>query len=369
VKIKAAVAHTANQPLSIETVDLEGPKAGEVLIDLKATGVCHTDALALTGIGPGAALPQVLGHEGAGIVAEVGEGVTSVRPGDHVIPVYAPECGQCPTCLSGRTNICMANTMAPMKGLMADGSTRLSIGGESLHHFFGTSTFAEMTVVPENAVAKIDPEAPFDTACAAGCAVTTGVGAALFVADLKPGGSAAVFGLGGVGLNAIQGARIAGAEHIIGIDLNPDRAEIAKTLGATDFIDASDVTDVGGAIREITKGGADVCFECTGVPAVLRQAVQASNLFWGHILSIGVSGPTDMMPVSAIDLVMGRKIEGLYFGGAKGRSDVPKIVDMYMRGDIQIDPLITHRMPLEQINTAFDLMHEGAAIRSVIQFD
>ena len=369
MKIKAAVAHAPNQALTIETVDLDGPKAGEVLIDLKATGVCHTDGLAMTGIGPGAALPQVLGHEGAGVVVEVGADVTSVQPGDHVIPLYAPECGQCPTCLSGRTNVCVGNTMAPMRGLMSDGTTRLSLNGERLHHFFGTSTFAEMTVVPENAVAKIDPEAPFDTVCAIGCAVTTGVGAALYVADIRPGGSAAVFGLGGIGLNAIQGARLAGAERIIGIDINPEREGIARSLGMTDFINAACVDNVVEAMTEISQGGVDTCFECTGVPAVLAQAVHASNLFWGHILAIGVSAPTDTMPVSAIDLVMGRKIEGLYFGGAKGRTDVPKIVDMYMRGDIQIDPLITHRMPLSEINDAFDLMHKGEAIRSVVMLD
>lgn len=369
MKIKAAIATSANTPLSIETVDLEGPKAGEVLIDLKASGVCHTDALAMTGMGPGAALPQVLGHEGAGIVADVGPGVTTLKPGDHVIPLYAPECGQCPTCLSGRTNVCVGNTMAPMHGLMADGSTRLSLDGQQIHHFFGTSTFAQMTVVPENAVAKIDPQAPFDTVCAIGCAVTTGVGAAIYVADVKPGSSVAIFGLGGIGLNAIQGARIAGAERIVGIDINPEREGIARALGMTDFVDASSVPNVVEAVKELTQGGADTCFECTGVPAVLGQAVHASNMFWGHILSIGVSAPTDMMPVSSLDLIMGRKIEGLYFGGAKGRSDVPKIVDMYMRGDIQIDPLITHRLPLEEINTAFDLMHSGEAIRSVVMLD
>lgn len=369
MKIKAAIAYAPNQPLTIETVDLEGPRAGEVLIDLKATGVCHTDGLAMTGTGPGSALPQVLGHEGAGVVAEVGDGVTTVKPGDHVIPLYAPECGQCPTCLSGRTNICIGNTFRPLKGLMADGTSRLSLDGEKLHHFFGTSTFAEMTVVPEIGVAKIDAAAPFDMVCAIGCAVTTGVGAALYVADIRPGSSAVVFGLGGIGLNAIQGARIAGAERIIGIDLNPAREAIARDLGMTDFINAAAENDVIGAVKELTKGGADVCFECTGVPAVLAQAVHASNMFWGHILSIGVSAPTDVIPVSTIDLTMGRKIEGLYFGGARGRTDVPKIVDMYLRGDILIDPLITHRMPLEKINDAFDLMHRGEAIRSVVQMN
>lgn len=369
MKIKAAVATGANQPLTIETVDLEGPRAGEVLIDLKASGVCHTDALAMTGVGPGAALPQVLGHEGAGVVAEVGAGVTTLKPGDHVIPLYAPECGQCPTCLSGRTNVCVGNTMAPMRGLMSDGSTRISLDGQRLHHFFGTSTFAQMTVVPENSIAKIDPAAPFDTVCAVGCAVTTGVGAALYVADVKPGSSVAIFGLGGIGLNAIQGARIAGAEKIVGIDINSQREGIARSLGMTDFIDAKNCPSVVDAVKEFTNGGADTCFECTGIPAVLGQAVHASNMFWGHILSIGVSAPTDMMPVSSLDLIMGRKIEGLYFGGARGRTDVPKIVDMYMRGDIQIDSLITHRLPLEQINTAFELMHSGEAIRSVVMLD
>lgn len=370
MKIKAAVAFEANKPLSIETVDLEGPKAGEVLIDLKATGVCHTDALAMTGFGPGAALPQILGHEGAGVVAEVASDVTDLKPGDHVIPLYAPECGKCPTCLSGRTNVCVGNTMAPMKGFMSDKTTRLSLNGETLHHFFGTSTFAEMTVVPANAVAKIDPAAPFDTVCAIGCGVTTGVGAALYVADIKPGSCVAIFGLGGIGLNAIQGARIAGAERIIGIELNLAREAMGRSLGMTDFIDASQVDNVVEAIMEMTQGGgADTTFECTGVPAVLGQAIRSSNMFWGHTLAIGVSSPKDVIPVAAVELVMGRKIEGLYFGGARGRTDVPKIVDMYMRGDIQIDPLITHRMPLPDINSAFDLMHSGEAIRSVVMLD
>ncbi len=369
MQIKAAVAFEPNSPLVIETLELDGPKAGEVLIDLKATGVCHTDGLAMTGTGPGAALPQVLGHEGAGVVADVGPGVTSVKPGDHVIPLYAPECGTCSNCVSGRTNVCIGNTMAPMKGLMKDRTTRLRLGNQPIHHFFGTSTFAEMTVVPENAVAKINPEAPFDSVCAIGCAVTTGVGAAIYVADIRPGGSAAIFGLGGIGLNAIQGARIAGAETIVGIDINSDREGIARQLGMTHFINAKSEQDVVGAIKSVTNGGADTCFECTGVAAVLGQAIRASNMFWGHTLAIGVASPTDVIPVAAVELVMGRKIEGLYFGGAKGRTDVPKIVDMYMSGDIQIDPLITHRMPLEEINTAFDLMHRGEAIRSVIVMD
>lgn len=369
MKMKAAVATAPNAKLSIETVDLEGPRDGEVLIDLKASGVCHTDALAMTGSGPGTMLPQILGHEGAGIVLEVGKGVTTVKPGDHVIPLYAAECGACPTCLSGKTNFCVGATFQPFQGLMYDGSTRLSIGGEKLYHFFGTSTFAEMTVVPEMAVAKIHPEAPFESVCAIGCGVTTGVGAALYVADITPGSSVAVFGLGGIGLNVIQGARIAGAEKIIGVDINSNREGIARELGMTDFVNASSVANVVEAVQELTQGGADTCFECTGLPPVAAQAVKASNIFWGNTVIIGVSTDKDMIPVSAIDLTMGRKIEGLFFGGAKGRTDVPKIVDMYMEGKIKVDPLITHKMPLSEINTAFDLMHKGESIRSVVSLD
>ena len=369
MKTKAAVAFGAGQPLKVMEVDLEGPKAGEVLIEIKATGVCHTDAFTLSGDDPEGAFPAILGHEGAGIVLEVGEGVTSVVPGDHVIPLYTPECRQCDFCLHPKTNLCQAIRETQGQGLMPDGTSRFSIDGKPLLHYMGCSTFANHTVLPEIAVAKIRKDAPFDKVCYIGCGVTTGVGAVAFDAKVEPGSNVVVFGLGGIGLNVIQGAKLVGADKIIGIDINPNKVELAKQFGMTDFINPKEVDDVVATIIEKTGGGADYSFECIGNVNTMRQALECCHKGWGESWIIGVAGAGQEISTRPFQLVTGRSWNGSAFGGARGRTDVPKIVDWYMEGKINIDDLITHTMPLEDINKAFDLMHEGKSIRSVIIYD
>ncbi|KAA5607432.1 S-(hydroxymethyl)glutathione dehydrogenase/class III alcohol dehydrogenase [Roseospira marina] len=369
MKTRAAVALEAGKPLVIEEVDLEGPKAGEVLVEIKATGVCHTDAFTLSGADPEGLFPSILGHEGAGVVLEVGVGVTSVQPGDHVIPLYTPECRQCEYCLSGKTNLCQAVRATQGKGLMPDGTSRFSLNGRMLHHYMGCSTFANHTVLPEIALAKIDPDAPFDKVCYVGCGVTTGVGAVLYTAHVEPGANVVVFGLGGIGLNVIQGARLAGADMIVGVDLNPARREMAERFGMTHFVNPNEVEgDLVGHLVELTKGGADYSFECIGNVNVMRTALECCHKGWGVSTIIGVAGAGEEISTRPFQLVTGRKWQGTAFGGARGRTDVPKIVDWYMKGKIEIDPLITHVLPLERINEAFDLMHEGASIRTVVTF-
>ncbi|WP_448568306.1 S-(hydroxymethyl)glutathione dehydrogenase/class III alcohol dehydrogenase [Thalassotalea ganghwensis] len=369
MKTKAAVAFGAGQPLKVMEVDLEGPRAGEVLIEIKATGVCHTDAFTLSGDDPEGAFPAILGHEGAGVVLEVGEGVTSVVPGDHVIPLYTPECRQCDFCLHPKTNLCQAIRETQGQGLMPDGTSRFSIDGKPLLHYMGCSTFANHTVLPEIAVAKIRKDAPFDKVCYIGCGVTTGVGAVAFDAKVEPGSNVVVFGLGGIGLNVIQGAKLVGADKIIGIDINPNKVELAKQFGMTDFINPNEVDDVVATIIERTDGGADYSFECIGNVNTMRQALECCHKGWGESWIIGVAGAGQEISTRPFQLVTGRSWRGSAFGGARGRTDVPKIVDWYMEGKINIDDLITHTMPLEDINKAFDLMHEGKSIRSVIIYD
>ena len=365
---KAAVAFKAGEPLSIETVQLEGPKAGEVLVEIKATGVCHTDAFTLSGEDPEGIFPAILGHEGAGVVVATGPGVTSLKDGDHVIPLYTPECRECDYCLSGKTNLCQSIRITQGQGLMPDGSSRFSINGEKVFHYMGTSTFANYTVVPEIALAKIRPDAPFDKVCYIGCGVTTGLGAVINTAKVEPGSNVVVFGLGGIGLNVIQGARLVGADKIVGVDLNPGRQELATKFGMTDFINPTDVDDIVEAIVDITNGGADYSFECIGNVDVMRQALECCHKGWGESVIIGVAGAGQEIATRPFQLVTGRVWRGTAFGGAKGRTDVPKIVDWYMDGKINIDDLITHTMPLEDINNAFHLMHEGESIRSVVTF-
>jgi S-(hydroxymethyl)glutathione dehydrogenase/alcohol dehydrogenase len=366
--VRAAVANAAGQPLSIETVQLEGPKADEVLIEIKATGVCHTDAFTLSGADPEGLFPSIMGHEGAGIVVDVGPGVTSVKRGDHVIPLYTPECRQCEFCTSGKTNLCQAIRVTQGRGVMPDGTSRFSRGGKMLHHYMGTSTFANFTVLPEIAVAKIREDAPFDKVCYIGCGVTTGIGAVINTAKVEPGANVAVFGLGGIGLNVIQGARLVGANRIIGVDTNPAKRALAEQFGMTDFVDPNDVGDVVAAIVEMTGGGVDYSFECIGNVNVMRQALECCHKGWGESIIIGVAGAGQEISTRPFQLVTGRVWRGTAFGGAKGRTDVPKIVDWYMNGKINIDDLITHTMPLEAINDAFDLMHEGKSIRSVVVY-
>ena len=366
--VKAAVAHAAGQPLTVETVQLEGPRAGEVLVEVKATGICHTDAFTLSGADPEGLFPAILGHEGAGVVVEVGPEVHSVRPGDHVIPLYTPECRQCKFCTSGKTNLCQAIRATQGQGLMPDGSSRFSIGGDMVHHYMGTSTFANYTVLPEIAVAKIRPDAPFDKVCYIGCGVTTGIGAVINTAQVEPGSTVAVFGLGGIGLNVIQGCRLVGADRIVGVDLNPDRQALAEKFGMTDFINPNEVDDVVAAIVDLTDGGVDYSFECIGNVHVMRQALECCHKGWGESVIIGVAGAGEEIATRPFQLVTGRVWRGSAFGGAKGRTDVPKIVDWYMDGKINIDDLITHTMGLDEINTAFDLMHEGQSIRSVVVY-
>lgn len=367
---KAAVAFKAGEPLSIETVQLEGPIAGECLVEIKATGVCHTDEFTLSGADPEGLFPAILGHEGAGIVREVGPGVTSLKPGDHVIPLYTPECRQCEYCLSGKTNLCQAIRETQGRGLMPDGTSRFSINGEKIHHYMGTSTFSNWTVVPEIALAKIRPDAPFDKVCYIGCGVTTGVGAVINTAKVQPGDNVIVFGLGGIGLNVIQGARMVGANMIVGVDTNPSKREIAEKFGMTHFVNPKEVEgDLVPYLVDLTKGGADHSFECIGNVDVMRDALECCHKGWGESTIIGVAGAGQEISTRPFQLVTGRVWRGTAFGGAKGRTDVPKIVDWYMDGKINIDDLITHTMPLEEINSAFDLMHGGESIRSVVLFD
>jgi S-(hydroxymethyl)glutathione dehydrogenase/alcohol dehydrogenase len=364
---RAAVAFRAGEPLKVETVQLEGPKAGEVLVEVKATGICHTDAFTLSGADPEGLFPSIMGHEGAGVVVEVGEGVTSLAPGDHVIPLYIPECRACKACTSGKTNLCIAIRDTQGQGLMPDGTSRFSLGGERLFHYMGTSTFSNFTVVPEIALAKIREDAPFDKVCYIGCGVTTGVGAVINTAKVTPGSNVAVFGLGGIGLNVIQGARMVGANRIIGVDINPKKVDLATKFGMTDFVNPSE-NDPVEAIIDLTDGGADYSFECIGNVSTMRQALECCHRGWGESTIIGVAGAGEEISTRPFQLVTGRVWRGTAFGGAKSRTQVPKIVDWYMDGKINIDDLITHTMPLDEINTAFDLMHEGESIRSVVVY-
>ena len=368
MKTRAAVAFAAGKPLEIVEVDLEGPRAGEVLIEIKASGVCHTDAFTLSGDDPEGAFPAILGHEGCGIVVEVGPGVKSLKPGDTVIPLYTPECRECEFCLHPKTNLCQAIRSTQGQGLMPDGTSRFSLDGKPILHYMGCSTFSNFTVLPEIAVAKIRPDAPYDKVCYIGCGVTTGIGAVVFDAKVEAGSTVAVFGLGGIGLNVIQGARMVGANRIIGVDTNPAKAELARQFGMTDFVNPHDVDDVTAAIIDMTGGGVDYSFECIGNVKVMRQALECTHKGWGESFIIGVAGAGQEISTRPFQLVTGRSWRGSAFGGARGRTDVPKIVDWYMDHKISIDPLITHTMPLEDINKAFDLMHEGKSIRSVILF-
>jgi S-(hydroxymethyl)glutathione dehydrogenase/alcohol dehydrogenase len=370
MKTRAAVAWAANKPLTIETVDLEGPRPSEVLVEIMATGVCHTDAYTLDGLDSEGLFPAILGHEGAGIVREVGAGVTSVKPGDHVIPLYTPECRQCKTCLSQRSNLCTSIRATQGKGVMPDGSSRFSCSGETVMHYMGCSTFSNFTVLPEIAVAKVREDAPFDKICYIGCGVTTGIGAVIYTAKVRPGSNVVVFGLGGIGLNVIQGARMVGANRIIGVDINPDKRAMAERFGMTHFVNPKEVGNdkVVQAIQDLTDGGADYTFDCTGNVNVMRQALEACHRGWGESIIIGVAPAGAEIATRPFQLVTGRVWKGSAFGGARGRTDVPKIVDWYMEGKINIDDLITHTMPLERINEAFDLMHAGESIRSVVMF-
>ncbi len=368
MKARAAVAYKASERLVIEDIEVEGPRAGEVLVEIKATGVCHTDAFTLSGADPEGLFPAVLGHEGAGVVVEVGKGVTSIAPGDHVVPLYVPECRQCKFCISGKTNLCQAIRETQGKGLMPDGSSRLSCNGKRLFHYMGTSTFASHTVLPEISVAKIRKDAPFDKACLLGCGVPTGVGAVINTAKVEPGANVVVFGLGGVGLSVVQGARLAGAAMIVGVDVNPARRAMAERFGMTHFVNAKEVTNLVGHIVELTGGGADYSFECIGSVEVMRAALECCHKGWGTSVIIGVAGAGQEISTRPFQLVTGRTWKGTAFGGFKSRRDVPRLADWYMSGKLAIDPLVTGTLPLEKINDAFDLMHEGKAIRTVITF-
>jgi S-(hydroxymethyl)glutathione dehydrogenase / alcohol dehydrogenase len=369
VKTRAAVAYEAGKPLSVEEVDLEGPRAGEVLIEMKATGICHTDEFTRSGADPEGLFPVIFGHEGAGVVLEVGAGVTSVQPGDHVIPLYTPECRACKSCLSRKTNLCTAIRATQGKGLMPDGTSRFSIGKTKIHHYMGCSTFAQHSVMPEIALAKIRKDAPFDKVCYIGCGVTTGIGAVMFTAKVEPGANVVVFGLGGIGLNVVQGARIAGADKIIGVDINPKRESLAREFGLTHFVDPTKIDgDLVAHLVELTGGGADYSFECVGNVKLMRQALECCHRGWGVSVIIGVAGAGQEIATRPFQLVTGRVWKGTAFGGARGRTDVPRIVDWYMEKKIEIDPLITHKLPLARINEAFDLMHSGESIRTVVEF-
>jgi S-(hydroxymethyl)glutathione dehydrogenase/alcohol dehydrogenase len=382
MKTRAAVAWKAGAPLTIETIEIGGPKAGEVLVEVMATGICHTDAYTLSGADPEGLFPAILGHEGAGIVREVGAGVTSLKPGDHVIPLYTPECRQCKTCLSRRSNLCTAIRATQGKGVMPDGTSRFSCdqgtvagpraseGKQTVFHYMGCSTFANFTVLPEIALAKVRDDAPFDKICYIGCGVTTGIGAVINTAKVWPGANVAVFGLGGIGLNVIQGARLVGADRIIGVDINPARQEMARRFGMTHFVNPDEVgrDKVVQAIQDLTDGGADFTFECVGNTTLMRQALESAHRGWGESIIIGVAASGQEIATRPFQLVTGRVWKGTAFGGARGRTDVPRIVDWYMDGKIEIDSLITHTMPLDEINTAFDLMHEGKSIRSVVVY-
>ncbi len=369
METRAAVAFEAGKPLSIETVTLDGPRQGEVLVEIKSTGVCHTDEFTRSGADPEGLFPAILGHEGAGVVVDTGPGVSSLEKGDHVIPLYTPECRQCEYCTSGKTNLCQAIRETQGQGLMPDGSSRFSLGKNHVFHYMGTSTFANHTVLPEIALAKIREDAPFDKVCYIGCGVTTGIGAVINTAQVKPGDNVVVFGLGGIGLNVIQGARIAGANMIVGVDINPRREQLAKQFGMTHFVNPREVEDdLVPYLVSLTRGGADYSFECIGNVDVMRQALECCHKGWGESIIIGVAGAGQEISTRPFQLVTGRVWKGTAFGGARGRTDVPKIVDWYMEGKINIDDLITHQMPLEEINNAFDLMHSGESIRSVINF-
>jgi S-(hydroxymethyl)glutathione dehydrogenase/alcohol dehydrogenase len=369
MKTRAAIAHAAGQPLEILTVDLDGPRAGEVLVEIKASGVCHTDEFTRSGADPEGLFPVIFGHEGAGVVVDVGPGVTSVRKGDHVIPLYTPECRQCKSCLSRKTNLCTAIRATQGQGVMPDGTSRFSIGGEKIHHYMGCSTFSNFTVLPEIAVAKIRQDAPFEKVCYIGCGVTTGIGAVINTAGVESGANVVVFGLGGIGLNVIQGARLVGANRIIGVDVNPQRRALAERFGMTHFVNPKEIEgDLVPYLVALTDGGADYSFECVGNVDLMRQALECCHRGWGVSVIIGVAGAGQEIRTRPFQLVTGRVWKGTAFGGARGRTDVPRIVDWYMDGKIEIDPLITHVLPLERINDAFDLMHSGESIRSVVTF-
>jgi len=374
MKTKAAIAYAAGKPLEVVTLDLDGPKAGEVLVELKATGICHTDEFTRSGADPEGIFPCIFGHEGAGIVVDVGPGVTSVKKGDHVIPLYTPECRQCKSCLSRKTNLCTAIRATQGKGLMPDGTSRFSLDGKPVYHYMGCSTFSNYTVLPEIAVAKIREDAPFEKVCYIGCGVTTGIGAVINTAKVEPGANVVVFGLGGIGLNVIQGARLAGANKIVGVDINPRRKALAEKFGMTHFVNPKEISDkVGGGdivaeLVKITDGGADYSFECVGNVDLMRQALECCHRGWGVSVIIGVAGAGQEIKTRPFQLVTGRVWKGTAFGGARGRTDVPKIVDWYMDKKINIDDLITHVMPLQKINDAFDLMHKGESIRSVVTY-
>ncbi|HEY3149447.1 MAG TPA: S-(hydroxymethyl)glutathione dehydrogenase/class III alcohol dehydrogenase [Dongiaceae bacterium] len=369
MKVRAAVAVAAGKPLEIDDVDLEGPKAGEVLVEIKATGICHTDEFTLSGADPEGLFPAILGHEGAGIVVDVGPGVASLKKGDHVIPLYTPECRQCEYCVSQKTNLCQAIRSTQGQGVMPDGTSRFSIGGKKIFHYMGCSTFSNYTVLPEIALAKIREDAPFDKVCYIGCGVTTGIGAVINTAKVEPGANVVVFGLGGIGLNVIQGARLAGANMIVGVDLNPARKELATKFGMTHFVNPKEVEgDIVPYLVNLTKGGADYSFECIGNVKVMRQALECCHKGWGVSVIIGVAGAGQEISTRPFQLVTGRVWKGTAFGGARGRTDVPKIVDWYMDKKINIDDLITHKLALKDINQGFDLMHQGKSIRSVVVY-
>ena len=368
MKSRAAVAFEAGKPLEIAEVDVGGPAAGEVMVEIKATGVCHTDAFTLSGDDPEGAFPAILGHEGAGVVVEVGEGVKDLKVGDHVIPLYTPECRTCNFCLNPKTNLCQAIRETQGEGLMPDRTSRFSIDGEPILHYMGCSTFSNYTVLPEIAVAKVREDAPFDKICYVGCGVTTGIGAVAFTMKVEPGATVAVFGLGGIGLNVIQGAKLVGARRIIGVDINPSKKELATQFGMTDFVNPKEVEDVVDHLIQMTGGGVDYSFECIGNVNLMRQALECCHKGWGQSCIIGVAGAGQEISTRPFQLVTGRSWRGTAFGGARGRTDVPMIVDWYMEGKIRIDEMITHIMPLTEINTAFDLMHEGKSIRSVVTF-
>ncbi len=369
MKTRAAVSYEPGKPLVIETVDLDGPKAGEVLVEIRATGVCHTDEFTRSGGDPEGLFPVIFGHEGAGVVVDVGPGVTSVAKGDHVIPLYTPECRACKSCLSRKTNLCTAIRATQGKGVMPDGTSRFSIGKTKIHHYMGCSTFAQHTVLPEIAVAKVRPDAPFDKICYIGCGVTTGVGAVINTAKVEPGANVVVFGLGGIGLNVVQGARLAGADMIVGVDIQPGRESIARKFGMTHFVNPNEVGgDLVAHLVELTKGGADYSFECVGNVKLMRQALECAHRGWGVSVIIGVAGAGQEIGTRPFQLVTGRVWKGSAFGGARGRTDVPRIVDWYMEKKIEIDSLITHKLPLDRINEAFDLMHSGASIRTVVEY-
>ena len=369
MRTKAAVAYEPGKPLVVEDVDLEGPRAGEVLVELRATGVCHTDEFTRSGADPEGLFPVIFGHEGAGVVVDVGAGVTSVKKGDHVIPLYTPECRACKSCLSRKTNLCTSIRATQGKGVMPDGTSRFSIGGKKLHHYMGCSTFSNHTVLPEIAVAKVREDAPFDKICYVGCGVTTGIGAVIYTAKVEPGANVVVFGLGGIGLNVVQGARMVGADKIIGVDVNPAREALGSRFGMTHFVNPRALgNDLVAHLVELTGGGADYSFECVGNVTLMRQALECCHRGWGVSVIIGVAGSGQEIATRPFQLVTGRVWKGTAFGGARGRTDVPKIVDWYMEKKIAIDPLVTHKLPLARINEAFDLMHAGESIRTVVEY-